>query len=187
MHQLLFRPYALGPRALAALAVALVALIATAASAQAAPVRQIQLNAIKGPGGAKMVLEAQSNKLIKLVPAQSGNLRQQWVQESSPFGGATFRNLGVFNQCLRDTGPQFQNQNLQVGSCTDQLGGRQRWMFRTGSVGNTGVQIQNVATGRVVMQFISDFTDFDVEALPKSLGDSFPNSSEWRLPQVGTT
>jgi hypothetical protein len=127
MHQLLFRPYALRPRALAALAVALVALIATAASAQAAPVRQIQLNAIKGPG----------------------------------------------------------NQNLQVGSCADQLGGRQRWMFRTGSVGNTGVQIQNVATSRVVMHFISDFTDFDVEALPKSLGDSFPNSSEWRLPRIG--
>jgi hypothetical protein len=185
MHQLLFRPHALHPRVLIVLAVALVALVATAASAQAAPVRQIQLNAIKGPGGAKMVLEAQSNKLVKLVPAQSGNLRQQWVQESSSFGGATFRNLGVFNQCLRDTGPQSQNQNLQVGSCTDQLGGRQRWMLRTGSIANTGVQIQNVATSRVIVQYISDLTDFDVDVFTTSFGDAFPNSSEWRLPRIG--
>jgi hypothetical protein len=185
MH-FLFRPLAMHPRALFALALALLALVATAASAQAAPVRQIQLNAIKGPGGAKMVLEAQSNKLVKLVPAQAGNLRQQWVQESSSFGGVTFRNLGVFNQCLRDTGPQTQNQNLQVGSCTDLIAGRQRWKFRTGSVANTGVQIQNVATSRVIVQFISDFTDFDVDVFTKSFGDAFPNSSEWRLPRVGT-
>jgi hypothetical protein len=104
MHQFLFRPHALHPRVLIVLAVPLVALVATAASAQAAPVRQIQLNAIKGPGGAKLVLEAQSNKLVKLVPAQSGNLRQHWVQESSSFGGATFRNLGVFNHRLIQRG-----------------------------------------------------------------------------------
>lgn len=178
MHQFLRRAAAL------ALSAGILASLPAVANAQGPVTRNIQLNALRAPDGSKLVLEAQTDKSIKLVPVKANNLRQRWVQESSSFGGVTFRNVGVFNQCLRDTGPQSQNQNLRVGSCTDLIAGRQRWKFRTGSVGNTGVQIQNQATGRVVMQFISDFTDFDVEMLPLSLANSFPNSSEWRLPAV---
>jgi len=173
--------------ALLALLVGLVAMLATAVSAQAAPIRQIQINTLRAPDGSKLVLEAQSDKNVFLRPAKAGFARQQWVQESSSFGGATFRNVGVFNQCLRDQSPTNGQRNLQVGSCTDLIGGRQRWKFATGSIANTGSRLINQGTGLIPFVYIDDFNQFDVTTAVASLGNSFPDASEWRLPKVGDT
>jgi hypothetical protein len=162
---------------LAALA-ALFAMLAAAASAQAAPVRQIQLNV----GTPKLALEAQFDQSVKLVPSNSSQARQRWVEVDH---GTTvsFRNQGTL-QCLREVSPQSPTQLdlLKVGSCTDLNTGLPRWQFRTGSIANSGVQIQNAATGRVIMSL------FDTPVLvPKFTGDQSPNFSEWRLPKVGET
>jgi hypothetical protein len=164
---------------LAALA-ALFAMLAAAASAQAAPIRQIQLNVGTAPNGAKLALEAQPDKTVKLVPSNPNNPRQRWVETdlgtTSSYRVEAVLN-GTINQCLREFPGSGDISELKVASCNT---GLKRWQLRTGSIANTGVQIQNADTGRVIMSFFGAPV-----VLPKSIGDSVPDLSEWRLPMVG--
>jgi hypothetical protein len=169
-----------------ALLVGVVAMLVTAASAQAAPIRQIQINTLRAPDGSRLVLEAQFDGNVLLQPAKTGFARQQWVQENSSFGGVTFRNQGFASQCLRDESPT-NGRNLRVGSCFDLIGGRQRWKFAAGSTANTGVQLVNQATNLVPLVFTDDFNQFDITTALKGFASLFPDSSEWRLAQVGNT
>jgi hypothetical protein len=161
--------------------------LAAASSAQAAAVRQIEIHALRAPDGSRLALEAQSNGDVLLRPSKPSLFRQRWVQESSPFGGVTFRNQGTL-ACLRDHSPVTDGgRNLRAGSCNDLIGGRQRWKFASGSIGNTGQQLINQGTGLLPLVFTDDFNQFDVTTALKSFAEKFPNNSEWRMPLVGTT